>query len=162
MARHWGNSDNEPGGDPSWLGGKDRGPDSQSSSGWSSDFAPQSSNRPSSDFADQRAPSADPRAAEAESMAPRFGEHGEEMDGTPPEQWHSEFSSQGKGGGSDGGQGPRLSAAKVIGMLTSVVGLIIFAFFAMRAGMDLWWVILVFGVPLISRIVRNLQRSQRR
>lgn len=162
MARHWGNSDHEPGGDPSWLGGKDRGPDSQSSSGWSSDFAPQSSNRPSSDFADQRAPSADPRAAEAESMAPRFGEHGEEMDGTPSEQRHSEFSSQGKGGGSDGGQGPRLSAAKVIGMLTSVVGLIIFAFFAMRAGMDLWWVILVFGVPLISRIVRNLQRSQRR
>ena len=162
MARHWGNSDHEPGGDPSWLGGKDRAPDSQSSSGWSSDFAPQGSNQPSSDFADQRAPSADPRAAEAESMAPRFGAHGQESDGAPPEQWHSEFASPGKGGGSDGGQGPRLSAAKVIGMLTSVVGLIIFAFFALGAGMDLWWVILVFGVPLISRIVRNLQRSQRR
>lgn len=158
MARHWGNrNDHEPGGDPSWLGGKDRGPDPRSSSGWSSDFAPQ---RPSSDFDDQPAPSADSPAQDADSMAPRFGESGERsVSRQDSAQWTSDFSSSRRGGRDGGGRSSRSVKAQVTGLLGSVVGLIVFAVFAYRAGMDMWWALLVVGVPLINRGARILRRS---
>ena len=162
MARHRGNSnDHEPGGDPSWLGGKDRGPDPQSSNGWSSDFAPQRSQRPYSDFGDQPAPSADSPAQDADSMAPRFGESGgRSVSRQDSAQWTSDFSSSRRGGRAGGGRSSRSVKAQVTGLLGSVVGLIVFAVFAYRAGMDMWWVLLVVGVPLISRGTRILRRSR--
>src|SRR5699024_9606304 len=50
MMKLWGSDGRGPGGDPSWLGGKDRdGADSQGSGGWSSDFG-DGAQRPDSDF----------------------------------------------------------------------------------------------------------------
>lgn len=161
MARNWGRSDHEPGGDPSWLGGKDRGQDAQGSSGWSSDFSSQSSREASSDFASEPSAQADPRAQEAESMAPRFGERGEDADSPQSTQWHSDFGTPGQESGAGGGRSPRSTKAQVTGLLGSIVGLVIFAFLAYRAGMDMWWVLLVIGVPLINRGTRALRRNRR-
>ena len=47
---------------------------------------------------------------------------------------------------------PHARSKQVTGLLGSVVGLIVFAVFAYRAGMDMWWVLLVVGVPLIQPV----------
>lgn len=53
-------------------------------------------------------------------------------------------------------------AAQLIGLLTSLVGLVIFAVIAYNMGMNLWWVILVVGFPLLSRGIRMLRRNLNR
>lgn len=143
MARNWGNSDSGPGGDPSWLGGKDRDPSPQSSSGWSSDFSsqPPPSGPPAQD---------DP----AQSMAPRFRETAEGGDGQQQSQWHSDFTGQGHGGHQGGRRGGRSFGAQLTGLFSSMIGLIIFAVIGYQMGMSLWWIILVVGIPLLSRVVR--------
>lgn len=70
MTTPWGNDDRGPGGDPSWLGGKDRGGNSggggSSGSGWSSDFG--------SDFGPDASRSTGGGGDFGGSPAPTFGQ----------------------------------------------------------------------------------------
>ncbi len=70
----------------------------------------------------------------------------------------------GENGSEDGSSGAtgKSMAAQLIGLLTSLVGLVIFAVIAYNMGMNLWWVILVVGFPLLSRGIRMLRRNLNR
>ena len=161
MARHRGNSnDHEPGGDPSWLGGKDRGlggpTGAADGGGWSSDFSAgttSGSPRPDPDFSVPQEP------RDAETMAPRFGritgdeaipaEHEEQP------QWRSEFESA---TGISGKRGRSL-LSQLLGVLGSGVGLLIFAVIFFRfLDVTFWWAFLLIGYPLLSRGARALRK----
>jgi hypothetical protein len=168
MTNLWGNDEHGPGGDPSWLGGKDRdgaglpGADRRESGpdGWSSDFS-------SADLRGQQGGAPQPAAADfphrrdpdaAESMAPRFGERTGEIPDDRDQQspWMSSFREQ---DGEGRARGPGSIAGQVLALLGSSVGVIIFAVVFLRMGFDMWWILLIVGVPLISRVVRLIRRN---
>lgn len=167
----WGSGESGPGGDPSWLGGKDRGgqgavpgsgsdgqdgagagrndPLPNGESGWSSDFGPGSSGRRADqDFGPSSSPSDAPQ-----HTGPRFGSFGED----------------GAADGSDRGRGPdgqdSSSAPTLRQVLGGVLPMIVFVIVAVaffRADFNLWWVAFVIILPTIRRFSRMFGGSRRR
>ncbi|HEX7350993.1 hypothetical protein [Brachybacterium sp.] len=169
MMNRWGNDDHGPGGDPSWLGGKDRGsggaPESDGggwSSGFSSDVASESSG---SDFAHRGSDSAARwQAQEAEQMAPRFGERADgdarTSSGGEDSPWMAGFAGQESAG--SGSQKSGLS--KLLGAVVPIFALVIFGIVAVNifggfsGGFGFWWMFLFIGIPLLSKVVRALRK----
>ncbi|GAA1488721.1 hypothetical protein [Brachybacterium sacelli] len=151
MSSSRGNGDaHGPGGDPSWLGGKDR--DGTSGTGWSSGFGSES--RADSDFGGDVASEA-PRP-----QGPEFGGEAAGRGGEQEPGWAESFTGQDDASGDEGtGKG---SGAKVFGALATLVGLGIFAIVAYRMGFDVWWVIFFVAFPMISRLLRSTGRGGRR
>lgn len=167
MSTSWGSGDHGPGGDPSWLGGKDRG--TTGGDDWSSDFGPDTG----SDAGARGSTSHDSRAdsdfgggsgADASRYeGPEFGDaHGDEASGRGSEQepgWAESFTGTDSDSGGEGsGKGV---GAKVVGVLASLVGLVIFAVIAFRVGFDAWWIILLVVVPMITRALRAFGKGGR-
>ncbi|WP_127097500.1 hypothetical protein [Brachybacterium saurashtrense] len=153
MASRWGNDDHGPGGDPSWLGGTDRGGgDSSARSTSSSDFSSDFSTQPSSDFASDGAPSApqgrSARPLDAEGMAPEFSRE-------------TMSDSDGRGSSSadeDGIKGPLLQIVKLavpVLVMLVVIGMI----FRDGFGGGFPWFFLFFIIPMILRPLRILLRN---
>lgn len=157
----WGNNAHGPGGDPSWLGGQDRGgadpQGADGSGGWSSEFESDAQGHDSdfvrndSDFAGGR----DPQAAE--QMAPRFGKvTGDEAttrgrDADP--SWMASFTGQ----DTEGSSSSRSTAGKVIGGIVPILSVVVFGVIIMRFfdfGVSGWWMF-VFVIPFIRRIARK-------
>lgn len=167
MMNRWGNGAHGPDGDPSWLGGSDR-PGGESSSGeWSSDFSANTSQpAPGSDFAAESDIDDSRREPVPEHSGPRFGDRSGEASGSAKEEqgpsWRSSFDGGGDSGGERGAGIGKNRGAQLAGIGTSMIGLVIFVVIASRMGLDLWWALLIFGVPLISRVVRMLSQFWRR
>lgn len=186
MNTPWGNNDHGPGGDPSWLGGKDRGGQQgasglgrsgasgtageptgsrASSGGWSSDF----SSDPASPAGGTRAESHGGGGTSTDPFrhqAPEFGRGAGQAQSRGRDEAESGWAAgfRGEDGSEDGSSGAtgKSMAAQLIGLLTSLLGLVIFAVIAYNMGMNLWWVILVVGFPLLSRGIRMLRRNLNR
>lgn len=173
----WGNDDHGPGGDPSWLGGGDRGGE-DSQGGWSSGFASDAEGsdsdvgrsdsdfgrsdsdfgRSDSDFAGSRGPRA------AEQMAPRFGDRA--GDGPlPSDRESSSWTSSFTGQDSEGSRSGRSTLSRVLGAAVPILSIVVFGIIALRifggghgfGGMGMWWV-LVFVIPVISRVVSKIRK----
>ena len=166
MMNRWGNDDHGPGGDPSWLGGKDRGStEPQGSGDWSTDFEADAA-RPHSDFgggADVAGSGADGRwgPPSAEEMAPRFGERAGQdarTGGGENSPWRDSFS------GEEGSRSERSGASRWMGLVWSLIPFAIFLFIAFRVfdvGFGGWWVFL-FIIPVLGRVFRSVTRNLRR
>ncbi len=156
----WGNDDRGPGGDPSWLGGKDRGDArTQGSGNWSSDFD-SGAQGADSDFGGGR----DTQAAE--QMAPRFGEntgeHSRTTDSGADSPWMESFTGQGAEGSSGTS---RSGLSRVLGAIVPIFALVIFGVVFMRifsgggfGGFSTWWILLFIGIPILSRVVRMVRK----
>lgn len=164
----WGNDGHGPGGDPSWLGGNDRGgglpgrgdgaPEGEArsgGSGFSSDFSSDFGGggpRPTSDFdtsADEMGPEFGTRA---ERPAPRD----ERPDGP---EWKSEFMQQ---SGLSRKKGSRSILQMLIGLAVPVIFMIIFFTVFSRHGFGFPWFVLLFMLfPLIGRFARMFRDSNR-
>ena len=152
MTTNWGNDDHGPGGDPSWLGGTDRGGSgSQGGGGVSSDVAPDAQ-APSADFG----PRHDQRAAE--EMAPQFGERGalpsDRDEGSP---WREGFSSSDSDRADDGGFDAGKAFRKFFPLLVLVI-VAVFGFRMFSGSFSLWFLVL-FLIPFVRNavsIIRNL------
>ena len=180
MANRWGNDQHGPGGDPSWLGGKDRGGDVPSADGgagqgsgaatsdgsgapssdFGSDFASDASS--SSDFSSDFSSDSDRRGPlpSAEDMAPRFGQSAGRSPGADDagaeQSWRSGFEDSIANGNGRSGSSGKSPGAQIAGLLSSGVGIAIFAVIAWRVGFDQWWIVLFVAVPLINRVARML------
>lgn len=91
---------------------------------------------------------------------PQFGEHGETRSAQQsPSEWRSSFGesddARSSGNGVEGGS----LRGQLLALGSSTIGVIVFAVFAYRMGMDLWWIFLGVGIPLISRVVRLLRKN---
>lgn len=199
MANRWGRDRHGPGGDPSWLGGKDRGgdgpsaiggagqgsgaaasdgsrspssdfgsdfvSDAPSSSDFSSDFSSEASAAPSDgaargDFGAGGASDGREPLPSAEDMAPRFGRSAgrssDTDDGGAEHSWRSGFENSTADNGGMSGSSGKSPGAQIAGLLSSGVGIAIFAVIAWRVGFDQWWIVLFVAVPLINRVARML------
>lgn len=95
-------------------------------------------------------------------MAPRFGDvtgdAARTEDRAQDAPWMSSFaeaSGEGRGRAKSG----RSLVAQLLGLLGSSVGVIIFAVIVFRMGFDMWWILLLVGIPLISKIARLIRRN---
>lgn len=168
MDSTWGNNGQGPGDDQSWLGGKDRGGSGPSGSdpsgsgssgtGWSSDFG---DSGPASGATDQRATDQHGPDQQGPVFGDRSGQDGSSRPEGNGSGWASSFTGASDSGSSRPGSG-KGTAAVLIGALSSVVGIVIFAVIAYKMGLDLWWVVLFVGIPLLRRVGRLLGRSTRR
>lgn len=168
MMNHWGNHDRGPGGDPSWLGGRDRDGEDPQSGGWSSGFASDAQGpdsgvvRSDSDFGNSRSPRS------AEQMAPRFGDH--VGDGPLPSDrdagspWTSSFTGQDASGSGSG----RSTLSRVLGAVVPLLMIVVFGVIALRifggfgggfSGFGSWWIVLFIGIPIVSRVIRMIRRK---
>lgn len=159
----WGNDDHGPGGGPSWLGGGDRGGEG-SQGGWSSGFASDAEGsdsdvgRSDSDFAGSRGPRV------AEQMAPRFGDRAGD-DPLPSDRESSSWTSSFTGQDSEGSRSGRSTLSRVLGVAVPILSIVVFGIIALRifggghgfGGMGMWWV-LVFVIPVISRVVSKIRK----
>ena len=168
----WGSDESGPGGDPSWLGGKDRGGqgevpgfggDGQGSegvhgrndplpngqSGWSSDFGPGSyDRRADQDFGSSSSPGDAP-----EHTGPRFGSFGE--GGVDDGSDH--------GRGRDAGNSSNTPTLKqVIGGVLPMLVFVVVAIVFFRADFSFWWIAFVIILPTIQRISRMFGGNRRR
>lgn len=162
MNTAWGNNEQGPGDDQSWLGGGDHGGqgdalgqnlsddqngDGSSGNGWSSDFG-------------DSAQASEPPAYQGPEFGDRSGQGGSSRHEDGGSGWASNFT-----GVSDSGRGSSGSGKSflpmLLGGLASLVGVVIFAVIAYRMGMDIWWAVLFVGIPLISRVARLLRRGNR-
>lgn len=157
MTNPWGNDDHGPGGEPSWLGGQDRGGGADGAGSWTSDFSSDVTSGPApadSDFGARRDP------LDAEEMAPRFGKiTGDEARGSsrePQPTWTSGFGEQSGTRTSSG----RPLAAQLFGVFSSSIIFIIVAVVFFRSGFDMWWIIFIVCFPLISRVGRIIRRHR--
>ena len=161
MATSWGNEGHGPGGDPSWLGGKDRGGDGvtprsgadstagplpSSGDGWSSDFGAGSGRR----GADQDFGSSPSQVPE--HSAPRFGSFGE--DGG--EDSHRERRRSGAGGT----RTPTLK--QVLAALVPTIVMVVIAIVFFRSDFSFWWIAFVIILPTIRRFGRLFGDGRRR
>ena len=169
MMNRWGNDEHGPGGDPSWLGGKDRGgpgtgadgagtgesrpgPLPSGDSTWSSDFDSRSSSRRADqDFG--------PRSPEPQHSAPRFGEFGDDSRGRA-ERRYEDWESGGRSDPEDRNRAGEVGKA-LVKMVPSVVFLIIFiGFFSSNGffshGFSFWWIALVILVPQVIDLVKKV------
>jgi len=152
MTTNRGNGDHGPGGDPSWLGGSDRGGSgAQGGGGFSSDFAPDAQ-ASSADFG----PRHDQRAAE--EMAPQFGERGalpsEHDEGS---SWRTGFASSDSDRADDGGFDAGKAFRKFFPLLVMVI--VAVSVFRMFSGNISLWFLVLFLIPFVKSavsIIRNL------
>lgn len=166
MATSWGNEGHGPGGDPSWLGGKDRGRDGvtpqsgadgkagplpDSGDGWSSDFGAGSARRSAdSDFDASASPSQAP-----EHSAPRFGSFGEGgVDGSDREQRQLDAQV------ADATRTPTLK--QILGALVPTVAFVVIAIVFFRADFSFWWIAFVVILPTVRRLTRLFGGTRRR
>ena len=167
----WGSDDRGPGGDPSWLGGKDRdGVDSQGSGGWSSDFGG-GAQRPDSDFGDSDfgggssgggfGGSKDARAAE--DMAPRFGDvTGDDARTKEADSpWTESFTGQ----RAEGSRRGRSGLSRALGAVVPIIVLLIVGFVFAKVsgsgglhGFSAWWIFMFIGLPLLNRLIRLIRK----
>jgi len=164
MATSWGNEGHGPGGDPSWLGGKDRGGDGvtprsgadstagplpSSGDGWSSDFGAGSGRR----GADQDFGSSPSQVPE--HSAPRFGSFGEDGgDGSDREgrQLDAEVA--------DAIRTPTLK--QVLAALVPTIVMVVIAIVFFRSDFSFWWIAFVIILPTIRRFGRLFGDGRRR
>ena len=169
MKNLWGSDDRGPGGDPSWLGGKDRGAGSQGSGGWSSDFD-DGAQRPDPDFGggdvgggDVSAGGFGGRDAQAESMAPRFGDvtgddaRTKEADA----HWSESFTGQ----RTEGSRRGRSGLSRALGAVLPIVVLLIIGFAFAKVfgsgglhGFSAWWIFMFIGLPFLNRLIRRIRK----
>lgn len=174
MSSSWGNDQHGPGGDPSWLGGKDRetaggGAGGGSSSGWSSDFSSDFSSgsaasAPDSDFGGG-SQSGQSSSGALPVRGPQFGRvddaearRSSQDDGG----WMSEFTGD-RGGRSGGGrQGKSLASQLFIAVVA--IGIIIVAatMTGSSSGSNIGFFLLVFILPIIMRVIRSVTGGNRR
>lgn len=170
----WGSDEHGPGGDPSWLGGKDRGgpgtgadgagsaearsgPLPSGDSTWSSDF----DSRRSSRRADQDFGSGPPRSEPGpQHSAPRFGDVADDSREGAARQYEAWES--GSGSGEAGARAGEVGKA-LLKLIPTVVFLVIFiGFFAsndfFRHGFSFWWVALVILVPQLINLVKTFRK----
>lgn len=175
----WGNSDHGPGGDPSWLGGKDRGGGDAAdggSGGWSSDFSSDfsrgsstSSTQPESDFSRGDAGfTGRAESPDAEQMAPRFGDRSDgdvrSSEGSGDSPWSASFTGQ-----ESAGSGSRKSGlSKALGAAVPILAVLIIGIVAVNVvggfgdgfgGFGFMWMFLFFGIPLISKVIRAIRKN---
>lgn len=161
MATSRGNEGHGPGGDPSWLGGKDRGGDGvtprsgadghagplpASGDGWSSDFGAGSGRR----SADQDFDSSVSQAPE--HSAPRFGSFGEDG-GDDSDRERGRL-------GADAARTPTLT--QVLGALVPALVIVVVAIVFFRADFNYWWIAFVVILPTIQRVARLFGGGRRR
>lgn len=161
MATSWGNEGHGPGGDPSWLGGKDRGGDGvtprsgadgtagplpSSGDGWSSDFGAGSDRR----GADQDFGSSPSQAPE--HSAPRFGAFGEDG-GDDSDRERSR---------PDAGGTRTPTLKQVLGALVPTIVMVVIAIVFFRADFSFWWIAFVVILPTIQRFARLFGGGRRR
>lgn len=162
----WGNDDHGPGGDPSWLGGRDRD-DQSGSTGWNSDFG-SDDQKADSDFASSGSTDfgwTDPQTAE--EMAPRFGDRGRgdplPLSRDEDSPWNRDFTDRDENGRDDS-PGSKVAAVlpKIVTTVISIIAAILIfkIFFGGFGGSNgfggifPWWILLVFGLPLLRKLGR--------
>lgn len=170
MSSSWGNDQHGPGGDPSWLGGKDRetaggGTGGGQSSGWSSDF----SSDPGASAADSDFGTGD-QSGQGSSGAlpvrgPQFGrvdEANARQSSQDDRGWMSEFTGDRGGRPGGGRQTKGLGMQLLIGAVA--IGIIIFAatMTGSFSGSNLGFFLLVFILPIVKRVIRNVTGGNRR
>ncbi|MCT1438769.1 hypothetical protein [Brachybacterium paraconglomeratum] len=163
MMNLWGSDEHGPGGDPSWLGGKDRGgpgtgtdgagsaagksgPLPSGDSTWSSDFGPSSARQ----SADQDFGSG---SSDSQYSGPRFGEFADDDRRREASQ---------SGSGSDADRAREVGKA-LLKMVPTVIFLVIFIGFFSRSGFGgggfgFWWFALMFLVPQLTNLVKILRK----
>ncbi|ASK65987.1 hypothetical protein CFK39_09315 [Brachybacterium avium] len=157
MRDRWGSDDHGPGGDPSWLGGADRGGAEQhgadGSGGWSSDFAADAQGA-DSDFGG----SSDPLAAER--MAPRFGEvtgdAARSPGGEPESPWLTGFA----GLDTEDAENIQSSLRRAVRGIVPVLLVVVFGVIVMKLfdfGFIGMW-LFVFLIPFLGRIFRTIRK----
>ena len=159
MATSWGNEGHGPGGDPSWLGGKDRGGDGvtprsgaegqagplpSSGDGWSSDFGAGSGRR----GADQDFGSSPSQVPE--HSAPRFGSFGEDRGGDSDRERHQPGTSR------------TPSVKQVLAALVPTIVMVVIAIVFFRSDFSFWWIAFVIILPTIRRFGRLFGDGRRR
>lgn len=159
MSNRWGHDERGPGGDPPWLGGKDRGgTGAQDSWGWSSDFAG-GAQSPDSDFGG----SSSRDAQAAEQMAPRFGDSADDDARTEgaDSPWMESFTGQ----QSEGSGSRRSGLSRLLGAVVPIFALVIFGVVFMRifsgghfGGFGTLWILAFIGIPILGRVVRAIRK----
>ena len=162
MTTAWGNNDQGPGEDQSWLGGGDRGGQGDalgqnrsgarngagsSEDGWPSDFG-------------EGGQGSEPPTYQGPEFGDRSGQDGSSRPEGDGSGWASSFTGA-NGSGRSGSGSQKSFLPMLLGGLASLVGVVIFAVIAYRMGMDIWWAVLFIGIPLISRVARLLRRNNR-
>lgn len=161
MSDRWGHDGSGPGGDPSWLGGKDREGGSQGSGGWSSGFA-DGARSPDPDFGGGDVGGG--RGAQAaERMAPRFGDSAGDDARTTGEgsPWLESFTSQ----SGEGSRDRRWGFSRVMGLVVPILmlGFVVIFFTGLFGdggfgGFGSWWILLFVAIPMLGRLIRMIRR----
>ena len=171
MMNQWGNDEHGPGGDPSWLGGKDRGgpgtgaegagtaesrpgPLPSGDSTWSSDFDSRSSSRRADqDFG--------PRSPEPQHSAPRFGEFGDDAR-ERAERRYEEWESGGRPDPEVRNRAAEVGKALIKAIPIVVFLVIFFGFFArnesFRDNFSFGWIALVVLVPMLANVIKSFRK----
>lgn len=170
MSSSWGNDQRGPGGDPSWLGGKDRdtaggGASGGQSAGWSSDF----SSDPGASAADSDFGAGNPSGQDSSGALPARGPQFGRVDEANARQssqddggWLSEFTGdrgeRSRGGRQSKGLGMQLLVAAIS------IGIIIVAatMTGSFSGSNIGFFLLVFILPIIMRVIRSVTGNNRR
>lgn len=171
MMNQWGNDEHGPGGDPSWLGGKDRGgpgtgadgagtaesrpgPLPSGDSTWSSDFDSRSSSRRADqDFG--------PSSPEPQHSGPRFGEFGDDAR-ERAERRYEEWESGGSPDPEVRNRAVEVGKALVKAIPIVVFVVIFFGFFArnefFRDNFSFGWIALVVLVPMLANVIKSFRK----
>ena len=174
MNSTWGNDRHGPGGDPSWLGGKDRetaggSADGGQSSGWSSDFSSDAGPPVAdSDFGDGTQGPSGPQQSSSGALPVRGPEFGrvDEANARPSSNdgggWMSEFT--GDRGGRSGGGGRTRGLLPQLLIGAGAIAIIIFAatMTGSFSGSNIGFFLLVFILPIVRRLIRTATRGNRR
>lgn len=170
MNSSWGNDQHGPGGGPSWLGGRDRGTGDGGTgagqfSGWSSDFTSGAgSSAADSDFG------RDSQSGQGSSGAlpvrgPQFGrvdEANARRSSGGDDGWMSEFTGD-RGGRSRGGRRNKsLWTLLPIAVVAVVIIIVATTMTGGYSGSNFRFFLLIFIVPIISRVIRSITRRNRR
>lgn len=169
MSSSWGNDRHGPGGDQSWLGGRDRdtaggNAGGGQSSGWSSDF----SSGPDSSADSDVGAGGQSSSGALPVRGPEFGrvdEANARRSSTEGGGWMSEFTGDrgGRGGRSGGGGQTRgLLPQLLIGAVA--IAIIIFAatMTGSSSGSNFGFFLLVLILPIVRRLIRSATRGNRR
>lgn len=148
MSSSWGKDEHGPGGDPSWLGGDDRGTDGERDAPEAS-RAPEPGRRASADFAGSDLPSGEDRTR----WSPSFGEDAAAHPARQPER------RSGVEGFASRIDGPRL--LKALGSFAIAVVFLLFftqgfggaGGFGSSFGAFPWMFLLIAGIPVVKALL---------
>ncbi|WP_341854276.1 hypothetical protein [Brachybacterium sp. GPGPB12] len=173
MMNQWGNDAHGPGGDPSWLGGKDRG-----GPGTGADGAGTAESRPgpapsgdsswSSDFDSRARPVALTRTSvrvlrirSRKDSGPRFGEFGDDAR-ERAERRYEEWESGGSPDPEVRNRAAEVGKALVKAIPIVVFLVIFFGFFArnefFRDSFSFGWIALVVLVPMLANVIKSFRK----